>query len=63
MSQINVNINAQTFMTRFMLPKLLKRQRSAIIDISSICALQDGNVNLPVYTATKAYNRAFSKSI
>ena len=63
MSQVNVNINAQTYMTRFLLPKLLKRERSAIVDISSCLAVQDGNENLPVYTATKAYNRAFSQSI
>ncbi len=39
MQQINVNVNAQTYMTRFMLPRLLNREKSAIIDISSICAL------------------------
>lgn len=63
MRQINVNVNAQTYLTRFMLPRLLKRQRSAIMDISSVCGITNGDAMLPIYSATKAYNRSFSLSI
>lgn len=39
MTMINVNVNAQVYMTQAMLPVLLKREgRSAIVDLSSRCA-------------------------
>ena len=61
MRQINVNVNSQTFMTRFMLPRLLKRtSRSAILDVSSVCAQSEGCAMVPVYAATKAFNLALS---
>ena len=38
-SMINVNVNAQTYMSMFVLPRLLKREkRSAVINLSSKCA-------------------------
>lgn len=39
MRQINVNVNSQTYMSMFLLPKLLAREsRSAIISVSSVAA-------------------------
>ena len=44
----------------FVVPRLLARQaRSAVINVSSVCALWPGGM-VPVYSATKAYNFALS---
>lgn len=60
MRMINVNVNSQAYMTRFVLPLMLKRNsRSAIIDISSVCAL-GGSTTLPIYAATKGFNLLLS---
>jgi len=51
-------------MTRFVLPVMLKRtSRSAIIDISSVCAHLPGTGSLPIYSATKAFNLLLSQSV
>ena len=63
MRQVNVNINSQTYMSMFVLPRLLKREsRSAVINVSSIAALKPGGM-VPVYSATKAYNLALSAAM
>ena len=65
MRQINVNVNSQTYMSMFMLPRLLARGetgRSAIINVSSVAAYFSGG-SLPVYCATKAYNWHLSESM
>ena len=50
-------------MTRFVLPIMLKRKsRSAIIDISSVCAF-GGSGALPIYSATKGFNLLLSQSV
>lgn len=61
MRQINVNVNSQTYMSMFLLPKLLAREsRSAIISVSSVAAYSPGGM-VPVYCATKAYNMMLSE--
>ena len=58
MNQINVNINSQTYVSLALLPKLLQRdgnKRSAIINVSSVCALEPRTM-LAIYAATKAFN-------
>lgn len=63
MRQINVNINSQTYMSMFMLPRLIAREsRSAMINVSSIVYYSPGGM-VPVYSATKSYNYALSESI
>ena len=58
--QINVNINSQTYMSMFMLPKLLAREsRSAMINVSSSTAKNPGGM-VPIYSATKSYNWTLS---
>ena len=58
---INVNVNAQTYMSMFLLPKLLKREkRSAVINLSSKAAYFARGF-MPMYCATKRYNLALSK--
>ena len=50
-------------MTRFVVPLMLKRNsRSAIIDISSVCAY-GGSTTLPIYAATKGFNLLLSQSV
>ena len=58
---INVNVNAQTYMSMFLLPMLLKREkRSAVINISSKAAFFTRGY-MPMYCATKGYNLALSR--
>ncbi|CAG9335064.1 unnamed protein product [Blepharisma stoltei] len=63
MKLINTNVIAMTLLTRLLLPKLLERkQRSAIINMSSVSA----HIGFPystVYAATKSYIRIFSASL
>ena len=59
-NMINVNINAQTYMSMFMIPRFLKREKqSAIINLSSKATFyQRGNMTM--YCATKRYNYQLS---
>ena len=61
-SMVNVNVNAQTYMSIIMLPKLLKREnhRSAIINLASKASFY-ARGTMPMYCATKRYNLALSK--
>ena len=57
---VNVNINAQTYMSIFMLPQMLARdKRSAVINLSSRHAFHPRGI-IPMYCATKRYNFALS---
>lgn len=57
---INVNVNAQTYMSILMLPRLLNRShRSAVINLSSKAAFYTRGA-MPMYCATKRYNYALS---
>lgn len=61
---VNVNINAQLFISRYYLAKFQKRwqdhhKRSAVINVSSISALS-ATGSTTVYASTKAFNRLFS---
>lgn len=66
---INVNINAQTFMSQYMLPRLLVRSkmqgtktRSAIISLSSKAAEMSTGYR-PIYGSTKRYNLTLSQAL
>jgi short-subunit dehydrogenase len=60
---INGNINSQTFLTHFMLPRFLKRAtKSAIIDMSSISYKEPVGI-VSVYSATKSYDYNLSKAV
>lgn len=63
LAQINVNVMAPTLLTRALLPKMLDRpQRGLVINLSSMLArIPAGYV--AVYSATKAYMRAFSLAL
>ena len=63
MRQINQNINCKTQITSFMLPRLLKRPRSAVIDISTTVDTTNGNTFFPLLSAVKAYNTSLNQSI
>lgn len=65
MRLINVNVNTQTYMSMFLLPKLLARSsRSAIINVSSVVAHKPYIMGiLPVYCATKSYNWTLSEAM
>ncbi len=57
---INVNVNSYAYMTKFVVPIMLKRNsKSAIIDVCSVAAL-GGAALLPIYSATKAFNLVLS---
>ena len=63
MRQINVNVNSQLYMTHCLLPRLLERpSRSAIINVSSVAA-ETMSGFLPIYTGTKTFNLAMSRSL
>ena len=60
-AMINVNVNAQTYMSMFVLPRLLKREkRSAVINLSSKAAFY-ARGNMAMYCSTKRYNFALSR--
>ena len=60
MKQININLNSQTYMSHYFVPRFLKRQdRSAIINVSSINHYNPGAI-MPIYSATKSYNFSLS---
>ncbi|XP_066995425.2 inactive hydroxysteroid dehydrogenase-like protein 1 isoform X2 [Anabrus simplex] len=59
---INVNIATVTLMTHIVLPKMLKKNKGAIINMSSIAGLAPVPL-LAVYGATKAYVDSFSEAL
>ena len=63
MRQVNVNINSQTYMSLFLVPKMLERKsKSAIINVSSVAHFYPMG-SLAMYCATKSYNYVFSKNL
>ncbi|KAH0551282.1 inactive hydroxysteroid dehydrogenase-like protein 1 [Cotesia glomerata] len=59
---INVNIGAATLMTRIVIPGMQKRQKGAIVNVSSGSELQPLPL-MTVYAATKVYLRSFSEAL
>ena len=59
----NVNIKSMYFMTKSILPKMIKKNKGNIINISSIASSLRGLPNRFVYGTTKAAIIGFTKSI
>ena len=59
----NVNIKSMYFMTRSILPKMIKQNKGSIINVSSIASSLKGLPNRFVYGTTKAAIIGFTKSI
>ena len=59
----NVNIKSMYFMTRSILPKMIKQNKGNIINVSSIASSLKGLPNRFVYGTTKAATIGFTKSI
>jgi len=59
----NVNIKSMYFMTKFIIPKMIKQNKGSIINISSIVSSLKGLPNRFVYGTTKAAIIGFTKSI
>ena len=63
LKEININCVPMALMSNYMVPNMLKREkRSAIINVSSFAA-ENPVPYATTYSATKAYNDAFSKAI
>ena len=59
---VNVNVLTATFLCHALLPKMKKKGKGAVINISSIANYFVGPY-ISVYTATKHYMSAFTQSI
>ncbi len=59
----NVNIKSMYFMTKSILPKMVKQNKGSIINVSSIVSSLKGLPNRFVYGTTKAAIIGFTKSI
>ena len=59
----NVNIKSMYFMTKYIIPKMIKQNKGSIINISSIASSLRGLPNRFVYGSTKAAIIGFTKSI
>ncbi|XP_034944211.1 inactive hydroxysteroid dehydrogenase-like protein 1 [Chelonus insularis] len=59
---ININIGAATLMTKIVIPGMQKRQKGAIVNVSSGAELQPLPL-MTVYAATKIYLRSFSEAL
>jgi NAD(P)-dependent dehydrogenase (short-subunit alcohol dehydrogenase family) len=59
----NVNIKSMYFMTKSILPKMIKQNKGNIINVSSIASSLKGLPNRFVYGTTKAAIIGFTKSI
>ncbi len=59
----DVNIKSMYFMTREILPKMIKQNKGSIINVSSIASSLKGLPNRFVYGTTKAAIIGFTKSI
>ena len=60
---LSVNCAPQMQMCKYVIPKLQGRGGGAIVNISSISATFERMPYVTTYTATKAFNRIFSKSL
>lgn len=61
-AMIETNITALTHLTHLLVPDLLKRNRTAILNVSSVAGFFP-LPNMSVYSATKAYVTSFSESL
>ncbi len=61
-NEVNINFTAQVTLTDGLLPILLKQTQSSIVNITSALAIVPKQ-SAPVYCATKAAMRAFSKAL
>lgn len=59
---INVNVGATTMMTRLLIGQMQKREKGAIVNVSSGSELQPLPL-MTVYAATKLYIRSFSDAL
>ena len=59
----NTNIKSMYFMTKAVLPKMIKQNKGSIINVSSIASSLKGLPNRFVYGTTKAAIIGFTKSI
>ena len=59
----NVNIKSMYFMTKFIIPKMIKQNKGNIINVSSIASSLKGLPNRFVYGSTKAAVIGFTKSL
>ena len=63
MRQINLCVNSQTFMSQFMLARMIERsKKSAIINVSS-AAFNAPSVKMPVFSAASSYTYCLSESL
>ena len=63
MKQININVNSQTYLSYYMIPRMLKRKdRSAIINVASIAHYKPWPL-ASVYSGTKSYNYSLSLAL
>ena len=62
-NELIINIFPMTFLTHYLIPQFLKRERrSAVINLSSVAG-ENPIPFISTYSATKAYNDFFSQSI
>lgn len=62
-NELIVNIFPMTFLTHYLVPQLLKRERrSSVINLSSVAG-ENPIPFISTYSATKAYNDFFTQSI
>ncbi len=61
-AMLETNVTALTHLTHLLVPTLLRRQRSAILNVSSVASFFP-LPNLAVYAATKAYVTSFSEAL
>ncbi len=62
LEMIQVNIVALTYLTKCLIPKMLRKKRGKILNVASIAAFQSGPL-MSVYYATKAYVLSFSEAL
>jgi hypothetical protein len=60
--EVRLNVIALQRLTRAALPGMMKRKRGAIINVSSMAALQPGPCNA-TYSATKAFVNSFTEAL
>ncbi len=60
---VDINVTHVGMMTSLFLPRLLKRERSALINVSSMIAFFEGCAGSAVYCASKAYDHFLTTGI
>lgn len=59
---LNINIGATTLMTRMIVPQMQKRQKGAIVNVSSSAELQPLPL-MTIYAASKVFVKSFSEAL